>query len=78
MSRYTKLDTYDYDILPGVIRIHLCGKNDPDLVDIMSEIDRSNGNIYVEGRRYTYLNEYEIVGDYRQCYMDLQVKDAGY
>lgn len=55
-----KLDGYDYILLPGVIRINVSGTNDPDLVDIMSEVERSDGNIYVEGRYYRYLNNYGI------------------
>lgn len=68
---FAKLDAYDYDILPGVIRIRINGTNDPDIVDIMTEIERSNGNIYVEGYRYSYL-------DYRLCsqYMELDVVET--
>lgn len=66
LSTVTKLDTYDYDILPGVIRVHINGKNDPDIVDIMSEIERSDGRIYVEGYRYSYLNSYRILPEYME------------
>lgn len=57
---FTKLDTYDYDIQGNVIRIALVGSNDPTLVDVLSELDESNGHIYVEGRRYIFAG-YEII-----------------
>lgn len=57
---WTKLDKYDYRLYPGVISISLNGTNDPDLVDIMSEIDRSDGRIYVDGFRFLYADEYKI------------------
>jgi N-acetylglucosamine-6-phosphate deacetylase len=65
----TKLDAYNYELLPGVIRIHINGTNDPDIVDIMSEINRSKGMIYVEGVRYSYMDSYKIL----PTYMDLDV-----
>ena len=55
-----KLDTYEYTLYSGIIRIHIEGSNDPDLVDIMSDISQSNGNIYLDGAYYTYLDKYEI------------------
>lgn len=73
--KYTKLDRYDYDILSDTIRIKLCGMNDPDLVDIMSEINRSNGQIYVEGRRFQYLDNYNIDGNHNHPFIDLRVKE---
>ena len=74
--RLTKLDRYDYDILSGTIRIRLCGTNDPDLVDIMSEIMRSDGRIYIEGRHFRYLDDYRIHGDCDESFIDLQVKEV--
>lgn len=77
---YAKLDHYNYDLLGDgkfvTIRIRLCGTKDPDLVDIMSEIDRNNGRIYVEGRRFIYSNDYSIHGDYRNAYLDIQVEET--
>ena len=70
-----KLDNYDYDIRSGLIRIKLSGTNDPDLVDIMSEIDRSNGRIYVEGRYFNYLN-YRIDTEFGQPFIDLSVDET--
>lgn len=70
---WTKLDSYDYQLFPGVISIKLMGTNDPDLVDIMSEIHRSNGKIYVEGNRYMYDDKYEILGRGRDSFLDLYV-----
>lgn len=48
----TKLDIYDYEILPGVIKIRVESTKDPTMVDILSDIDRSNGRIYVEGQYF--------------------------
>lgn len=69
---FTKLDAYDYDILPGVIRIRINGTNDPDIVDIMSEIERSKGNIYVEGYYYLYKDNYRLCSQY----MELDVAET--
>ena len=71
---WTKLDRYNCEVLPGIISVKLCGTNDPDLVDIMSEIDRSGGKIYLDGKRYEYLNNYKIGGIGRDSYIDLYVK----
>lgn len=71
---WTKLDRYDCEVLPGVISIKLIGRNDPDLVDIMSEIDRSDGKIYLDGKRYFYMNRYEILGRGRGTIIDLYVR----
>lgn len=73
--KWTKLDRYDYLILKGIIRIKLNGTNDPDLVDIMSEIDRSDGRIYVEGDRFIYLDEYHIVNGRSHAYLELSVAE---
>mgnify|MGYP006355747037 CR=1 FL=1 len=69
----TKLDVYDYTILPGIIRIHINGTNDPVLVDIMSEITHTNGHIYVEDLYYTYLDRYEVFNNGIESYIDLAV-----
>lgn len=71
---WTKLDSYDYELFPGVISIKLTATNDPDLVDIMSEISRSNGHIYVEGRYYLYSNKYAILGKGRDALIDIYVE----
>lgn len=70
-----KLDAYDYSLFPGVIRIGLNGTNDPDLVDIMSEISRANGKIYIEGLRYTYMNNYRIFNRGLGAYVELDVAE---
>lgn len=72
---WTKLDRYDYTILDGLIRIRLSGTNDPDLVDIMSEINRSDGRIYIEGERFLYLDGYEILNRGSNAYLELVVRD---
>lgn len=68
-----KLDSYDYVILPGTIRILISGSNDPDIVDIMSEISRAEGSIYVDGFYYSYLDIFTIDKNENGYYMDLQV-----
>lgn len=72
---WTKLDRYDYRISPGIIQIKLSGTNDPDLVDIMAEINRSNGRIYCDGRRFQYLDYYEITGRGRNATIDLHASE---
>lgn len=69
----SKLDTYDYIILPGVIRIRVEGTNDPALVDILSEISNANSRIYVEGCYYEYLNSYRLFYESKTPYMELDV-----
>jgi len=70
----TKLDSYDYELFKGLIRIHIDGTKDPSLVDIFSEIDRYEGRIYVEGRRYLYLGDYQLYGNSdNDAYLDLKV-----
>lgn len=72
----TKLDAYDYIIRPGCIRILLNSSNDPDIVDIMSEIELSNGAIYVDGQYYSYLDDFRIDRNEYGHYMDLRVRLA--
>lgn len=74
--RYTKLDRYDYEILSGKIRIELTATNDPDLVDIMSEIERSNGRIYIECRYFAYLDNYDIYTRNGQAFLDIDVMEV--
>lgn len=71
----TKLDNYDYEIFPGIIRIFLSGMNDPDLVDIMSEIHRSEGRIYINGNRYLYLDNYKLISQSDKSFIDLDVEE---
>lgn len=72
--KMVKLDRYDYELLPGIIRISLSGENDPDLVDIMSELNRANGRIYVEEKRFSYLDYYQIMTDEHGSYIDLHAE----
>lgn len=71
----TKLDAYPYEILPGIIRIYIDGTNDPDMVDILSEINRTDGQIYVEGSYYSYLDECSVFSDGREAYLELKVAE---
>lgn len=73
--KMTKLDAYDYDLYPGIIRIRLQSKIDPDLVDIMSEISRSNGKIYIEGLYYTYMGTYRLFDRGIYTYVELDVAE---
>jgi hypothetical protein len=71
--KVTKLDSYDYIVLPGIVRVFLTSQNDPDLVDIMSEIQNSNGKIHIDGAYYMYLDDYEIVTKSGETYVSLKV-----
>lgn len=73
--KVAKLDAYDYSLLPGIIRIRVSATNDPDLTDIMSEIRRADGKIYIEGLRYTYLNDYKIFNRGSYAFLELQVSE---
>ena len=67
-----KIDMYEYMVLPGVIQISLDGTNDPIMVDILSEIDKSNGKIYADGDFYLFLG-YDIYTEDTKSFMDLKV-----
>ena len=68
----TKLDSYDYDILPGIVSIKVDSTTDSIMVDILSELDKSNGRMYVEGCYYLFTG-YEIVSLNGAIYLDLKV-----
>lgn len=72
----TKLDNYDYEINDGYIRLRMSGMTDPDMVDVMSEIDRSRGRIYVESRYFNYLGYSLTPSENRTVYMDLNVEEV--
>lgn len=67
-----KLDAYPYFILPGVIQIEVASTNDPTLVDILSEVERANGKIYVEGY-YFLMAGYDIHTTNSKTYLELKV-----
>lgn len=70
-----KLDIYDYFILPGVIQIKVERTNDPTLVDILSEVERANGRIYVEGHYYImYGHSIQTING--KTYLDLRVTET--
>lgn len=71
---YTKLDVYDYVILPGTIRIGIADGNDPVLVDILSELTMTSGRVYVEGMRFQYLDQYHIEIKEGESFIDLSVE----
>lgn len=73
MTRLTKLDPYNYKVIPGKIRIKLSRTSDPILVDIMSDIRNSNGRIYVENMYFTYDDKYEIVKRGEHIFLELYV-----
>ena len=72
MTNLAKLDSYPYYILPGIISIELERSNDPIQVDILSEIDRSNGRIYLDGNYYITTGN-ECVNVRGKWYLDLKV-----
>ena len=47
--KITKLDEYDSMVVPGVIRIDLDSSNDARAVDILSELSRTDNQIYLDG-----------------------------
>lgn len=73
MRSLAKLDNYDYIVLPGVIRINIQSKSDPDIVDIMSEIEFSGNKIYLDGSYYEYLDSYSIGHLEEGMYLDIHV-----
>lgn len=75
MKSLTKLDSYNYFVLPGVIQVLITGNTDPILVDILSEIDRSNGKIYLEGCYYLFLG-HEIYSTGGRTYLELKVVET--
>jgi hypothetical protein len=75
MNRLTKLDGYNYKIYQDIIRIKLSRTNDPILVDIMSDIRNSGGNVYVEGHYYSYSGKYEIVTRRQNVFLELHVTE---
>ena len=74
MRNLAKLDSYEYTLLPGVVRIDILDSSDPILVDILSEIENSNDIFYLEGEYYRFLGDYEIVNTQNnKWYLDLSV-----
>lgn len=71
----TKLDSYDYYLLPGVVQIELASTKDPTLVDILSELDKTNGRMYVEGHYYILVG-HEVIKAGNKTYLNLQVTNA--
>jgi hypothetical protein len=71
--KMAKLDAYNYSLLNGIIRITVSGTTDPDLVDIMSEIERANNKIHIEGIYYTYLGTYRVFNRGTHAYLELDV-----
>lgn len=75
MVRLAKLDGYDYKLIPDKIRIKLSRRNDPILVDILSDIHNSSGRVYVEGHYYSYLGKHEIVTRRSNVFLELYVTE---
>lgn len=71
--KITKLDEYDSMVVPGVIRIDLDSSNDARAVDILSELSRSDNQIYLDGSYYQFLGHSRIVGGVTKAYLELQV-----
>lgn len=72
MKSLAKLDCYEYFILPGVVQILLDSTKDPIMVDILSEIERANGRVYVEGK-YFLMMGYNVHTTGGKTYLDLTV-----
>ena len=69
----TKLDNYEVYILPGVIRVKLGNTVDPQSADILSEISRSDDNIYYNSEYFEFLGDSRIVQDVDGVYLELDV-----
>jgi hypothetical protein len=76
MTKLAKLDTYDYNVTPGIIQIRLNRTNDPILVDIMSDIHNSRNKVYVDGQHFRYNDKYEIVKQGKAVYLELHVTET--
>ena len=71
--KFTKLDEYDSMVIPGIIRIDLDSSNDARAVDILSELSRTDNQIYLDGSYYQFLGHSRIVGGVSKAYLELQV-----
>ena len=71
--KITKLDEYDSMVVPGVIRIELDSSSDARAVDILSELSRTDNQIYLDGNYYQFLGHSRIVGGATRAYLELQV-----
>lgn len=71
--KLAKLDGYNYMIYPGLIRIFVTSMNDPDMGDILTEIDRADGRIYVEGLYLQYSGDCRVVDVEDKTYIDIYV-----
>lgn len=69
----TKLDNYDVYILPGIIRVKLGDTVDPQSADILSEISRTNNNIYYNGEYFEFLGGSRILKDDGDAFLELDV-----
>ena len=69
----TKLDNYEVYILPGIIRVKLGDTVDPQSADILSEISRSDNNIYYNGEYFEFLGESRILKDDGDAFLELDV-----
>lgn len=69
----TKLDNYEVCILPGVIRVKLGDTADPQSADILSEISRSDDNIYYNSEYFEFLGDSRILEDSGDVYLELDV-----
>ena len=69
----TKLDNYEVYILPGVIRVKLGDTVDPQSADILSEISRTDDNVYYNGEYFEFLGDSRILKDTDDVYLELDV-----
>lgn len=78
--RYTKLDNYNYEFIEydgkiETIRIHVTGISDVDIADIASDINDSDGNIYVERHYFVFNGIHSVRADNKQVYVDILVSE---
>lgn len=74
MPTWARLDYYNCHWDGNNIVVEVEGFTDPDLVDILSDIERCEGRIHLDGAKYIYLHDYRLYSDNGLTFMDLSVK----
>lgn len=80
-SRYAKLDDYDYRLIEAgnvvvAIEITVDEINSVDVADIAGDINRNEGNIYVDGRYLEFVSMRTRQDPDGQAYVDINVKET--
>ena len=71
-----RLDSYDYHVVPDPIyrkvRIAVNSMTDIRISDITTDINSSDGHIYLEGKNYIYLTSFMVQHD-GQWYLEISM-----